>query len=79
MEDKHIKARLWRRLAATWVDSFVINAIAVFMIAITAIMRIRVKYSARGTVTGIDLSKGSIKPEAKEPEDVRVLQIKDYA
>ncbi|MHC4147212.1 MAG: RDD family protein, partial [Planctomycetota bacterium] len=41
-DDKHIKARLWRRLAATWIDSFVIYSIAVFLITITAIVRIRV-------------------------------------
>jgi uncharacterized RDD family membrane protein YckC len=42
MVDKYIKARLWRRLAATWIDSFVIYAIAAFLIASTAIMRLRV-------------------------------------
>jgi uncharacterized RDD family membrane protein YckC len=42
MDDKYIKAWLWRRLAATWIDSFVIYAIAAFLITITAIMRIRV-------------------------------------
>lgn len=41
MDEKYIKAWLWRRLAATWVDSFVIYAIAAFLITIAAIMRIR--------------------------------------
>ena len=42
MDDKQVKAGFWRRLAATWVDSFVIYAIAVFLIRITTIMGIRV-------------------------------------
>ena len=42
MDDKHIKAWLWRRLAATWIDSFVIYAIAAFLITSTAIIRLRI-------------------------------------
>jgi len=59
MDDKYIKAWLWRRLAATWIDSFVIYAIAAFLITITAIMRIRVAleplYMALAAVYGTAL------------------------
>ena len=42
MDDKYIKAWLWRRLAATWIDSFVIYAIAAFLITSTTIIRLRI-------------------------------------
>jgi len=42
MDDKYIKAWLWRRLAATWIDSFVIYAIAAFLITSTSIIRLRI-------------------------------------
>ncbi|MFC1552595.1 RDD family protein [Candidatus Latescibacterota bacterium] len=42
MDDKHIKAGFWRRIAAAWIDSFVIYSIAVFLITITAKIGLRV-------------------------------------
>jgi len=42
MDDKYIKAWLWRRLVATWIDSFVIYAIAAFLITSTTIIRLRI-------------------------------------
>ena len=42
MDDKYIKAWLWRRLAAAWIDSFVIYAIAAFLITSTTIIRLRI-------------------------------------
>ncbi len=42
MDDKYIKAWLWRRLAATWIDSFVIYTIAAFLITSTTIIRLRI-------------------------------------
>ena len=42
MNDKHVKARLWRRLAAMWIDSFLIYAVASPLVAIAAAIRIRI-------------------------------------
>lgn len=41
MDDKHIKAGLWRRLAATWIDLFLVYAIAAFLITCTVIIPLR--------------------------------------
>ncbi|MFC1538915.1 RDD family protein [Candidatus Latescibacterota bacterium] len=40
--DKYIKAGFWRRLAAAWIDSFMIYSIAVFLITVTAKMGLRI-------------------------------------
>jgi uncharacterized RDD family membrane protein YckC len=42
MNEKHIKAWLWRRIAATWIDSFVIYAISAFLITWAEIIRLRI-------------------------------------
>ncbi len=42
MDQKPVNARLWRRLAATWIDSLVVYAVASFLIAVTAAASVRV-------------------------------------
>ena len=42
VKEKHSKAWLWRRFAATWIDSFVIYALAAFLITWTDIIRLRI-------------------------------------
>jgi uncharacterized RDD family membrane protein YckC len=42
MNEKRIKAWFWRRFAATWIDSFLIYAIAAFLITWTEIIRLRI-------------------------------------
>jgi uncharacterized RDD family membrane protein YckC len=41
MDGKQIKAGFWRRLAAAWIDLFIVYSISSFLIAISGIVRIR--------------------------------------
>ena len=40
-KQEHGRAGLWRRLGAAWIDMFVIYAVAEALIAVTAMVRIR--------------------------------------
>jgi uncharacterized RDD family membrane protein YckC len=51
--DRNFRAGFWRRLAATWIDSFVIYVIAALLITLAAIVRIRIALEPLFVVIGI--------------------------
>lgn len=48
-----MRAGFWRRLAAAWVDAFVLYAIATFLSALAARMRVRVAFEPLYVVVGV--------------------------
>jgi len=51
-EKEHISAGFWRRLAAAWVDAFLVYALAKFIIALAAIAGIRIAFEPLFIVLG---------------------------
>lgn len=50
--DRNVRAGFWRRLAAAWIDAFVIYAVCAILIALAAIVRIRVALEPLFVVIG---------------------------
>jgi uncharacterized RDD family membrane protein YckC len=51
-EKERISAGFWRRLAAAWIDAFFIYALSAFMIALAAVVRIRIAFEPLFIVLG---------------------------
>ena len=51
--DRNLRAGFWRRLAATWIDAFVIYALCALPITLAAIVRIRIALEPLFVVIGI--------------------------